>query len=976
MSFDLPDNYKFRKLPLELPLNAGEAISCISTHKANLYIGTTKGLLLHYYIFDDAEEYILILKLQVLSGENCAIKKVLVVPDVEMCLVLCNRVIYPYTLPELSPCHIGKIKDVNDMSQLSQVKNPKVKNKHDKIIVYTSNKIRVVQLLPDTVKLLRDINYLGAVMGYSSAAGTLANYSNICLVANDKNYDVVDLQQTRRISLFDYNPDKVAGVEPQIVPFIPQDITDSTEEYMLTICSDASNSMAMFMNALGDVTRGTLAWLDKGYPSRGVVVQWPYVLGLFNAREDEVKLTFSSLSTLEVVYTVDFGELSRRELNLSEIEDINMVSVGEGVTLADQELLDLLMPVSCEGVASIGYKKQFMKPNVILYGRDSFYCLYKESELHSLVGDLMSAIESGDNEKLEATLLNMDQPNSKTFVSRARVVLLLALKKFDELKNVIAGDEFSLINFDPRLFLLVDDKYPDDNEMWKDLRVEKALLNLIKTLKIKNLDPEFKSWLIHKIYECKDKYGESLWQYFRKLLYEDTQSTESTLQIVLAEKTFWQDQNDANDILLSSIESNLDYLVLFEIFKIRQDHRDQESDALQIIELGLSILSGTKPLRDDYLINEGKMSVGKKTEDLVLLIFSQLTNHITDRDKYTKKLLELLKLYPDKGLELLQASKGGKHKSTHRYILQELSSTHNIDTKFSFMKVEYLEQTFLEQLAETKMIDHDLVDELFTELTKYLEENLDKYDVAFENLNILLSTFKLEINLRDRNWPKLSWIEFLHLHGRRDETKELVDMYLKLFELLLVKLLDNKAIKPYLCDQPSFNYLSRCFTETSQSGLISFLLEQGDYSVCEWVALYGKICLPRKTIYLEEVKLRLLEKYRLRPRFEVGKSITQLIKFYLEIDDTESRNASVSHLVCRFGRSYFDVRDLLALLPNEFPIVHIQDYLTRVVLELEADRTDSVMKKMMSKLDSKFTEKVCKDFQESNKGALGLQYSS
>lgn len=963
--FILPDNFTLKKLPLEVLLNAGETISCISTHKSNLYIGTSQGLLLHYYIFDDADEYILILRLQIPGSERHPVKKLLVVPDVEMCLVLCNRVTYPYTLPELSPCHIGKIKDVNDISQLSQVKNPKVKNKHDKIIVYSSNKIRVVQLLPDTVKLLRDINYAGALEGFSSAAGTLANYSNICLVANDKNYDVVDLQQTRRISLFEYNPENVDNIEPHIVPFLPRDTEKPSEEYMLTICSISANSMAMFMNSFGDVTRGTLIWQDEGYPAGGVAVQWPYVIGLFNLAEKGMKLTFSSLTTLLVVHTVDFQEFMEQVMGLKDVNNFHLVRVEEGITLADVELLDLLAPVTCHGHSILGHKKQFLRLNVIFCNDNSLHCLYTSNKLVSEVEKVVLALTNNDPISLQNSLEEFEKQsraNTDSFASRARIVLLLLLEKIEELKALISGDEFPSMNFDPRFFLLFEPEFPDDDPLWKELTLERCLLEMINKAPSKSFSPDFKTWLLHEIYSDKDKYSQSTWQFFRRLLYTDSSSTSEKVQLVGSEKALWQDQSTANDKLFAQIENSKDYLVLLTIFMLRQE-ADPDFNAIQILDLGLGILSGASPLPEGYELKAGVLTGGDETMDLVLLVFFQLRNHVSDSDQYTKKLLELLKLHPDRGLELLQANKGGKHKSTHLFILKELATTHNIDKKFSSLKVEYLEQSFLEHL-ENQKIDFAILDELFSEMALFLEANLDTFEVALENLNILQSTFRIEVNLLDLDWPKLSWIEFLHLHGRKGDSNELVDMYLKFYELLVVKSLHHKPIKPFHIDHSVFAYLSRCFTESSNSGLMTYLLENGDYSVVEWVALYGTMSLPRKTIFLEGVRPQLMEMYQLRAKPDVESSINLLMKFYLEVEDHAAKNNSVRHLAGKFGRKYYDVRDLLTALPSDFPVVHIQEYLVSVVLDLEAESTDAMMKKTLGRVDAKFTEQVYKEFEK------------
>lgn len=954
----LPGNYSLQKLPLEIPLGLDESISCISSYDANLYIGTTAGQILHYFIFDNADEYILILQLQVLPTEKFPVKKFVILPDIDMCLVLSNRVIYPFTLPELSPCHIGKIKDANDMSQLSQVKNPKVKNKHDKIIVFTSTKIRVVQLLTDSVKLLRDINYAGAELGFSSAAGTLANYSNICLVANEKNYDVVDLQQTRRISLFEYNPSQLPGVDPHIVPFTDED--SGKEEYMLTICSDKSNSMAMFMNSLGDVTRGTLVWTDAGYPFGGVAVQWPYIIGLFRA-ENDTRLTFSSLLALDVTFSVDFQEFAKQTMSGADFETTNLVRVDNGVSLTDLGLLDLVTPVNLAGVASLGYQKQFIKLNIIFSGRSSLHCLYQGNELVLVINSIQEALEKELEADIEELLLKLKESDSPPgFESKVKLATLLVLGKFEEVKSVFSDENISS-EFDPRLFLLRDDKYPDDDEVWTEFVAEKAILSMVRISNGKGLDPKFKLWLLQRVHSQKEAYTESIWQYFRKLLYEDSTSVEHSIELARIEQTLWQDQSEDTRKLFPVFEKRRDYLTIFTILEFQQDHQDTQETACAIIDLGLSVLSGSSALNEQYKLDQGTLIAGSVSKNLVQLVFFQLRNHIHDSEEYTKKLLELLKLFPDQGLELLQANKGGEHLSTHRYILQELSSTHNIDKKFSSLKVEYLEQTFLEQLAE-KQIDEKLADELLSELLLYLESNMDMLSDAFENLNILRATFKIEVDLAEPNWPKLSWVEFLYLHGRKDVSKDLVEIYLKVYELLLIKSLNNATIQTISIDNEAFQYLIKCFTETSVSNSISYLLDWGDYLAIEWVGVYGKMPCPRKAIYFEEVRQQVLDKFEERPQEAIKTSIHQILKFYLDLEDSKSKHFSVNHLVSRFGK-YFNMTELLTIIPENFPIIYIQEYLTLVFVELDAHKSHTVIRKSLSKLDAKFTEQVFREFE-------------
>lgn len=333
-----PRTFNFRLLAdLASMAQDSGSISTVSTYESNLYIGTSSGRLLHFHLFDDAQEYILIGELEVSNHE---IKKLLILTNVGRVLVLAGTVTTVYTLPELTPCHIGKVRDVGDILTLSRAINPTrakgpqrsleapgtssrdtrlAQTTDDKVIFFTSTKIRILQVSKEGFKLLKDINYAGSVKGISTMSTMSSNYSNLVLLANNRNYDIIDVKGERKIPLFEYsgqakprNSDKKIqnptnsenadpgsiSIPPFIIPYIAKD--KNQEEYLLTIESGDETSIAMFINSLGDVTRGTISWLGEGYPSGGVVVVWPYVFGAFVVGEVR-SLVVSSLETLENV---------------------------------------------------------------------------------------------------------------------------------------------------------------------------------------------------------------------------------------------------------------------------------------------------------------------------------------------------------------------------------------------------------------------------------------------------------------------------------------------------------------------------------------------------------------------------------------------------------------------------------------------------------------------------------------------------
>lgn len=288
-------------------------ISSIGVYQSNLYVGTKSGTIKHYHLFEDAPEYMLISEVPVSSSS--AVLKILILADVERALILCGSVASVYSLPELSPINIGKLKEVNDIQTFETAEDG------TNVIVLANSKIRIVKVGRDLLKLVSDLNYSNALTGVpiKASSSSSPNSKSLALVANKKNYDIIDLKQIRKIPLFEYTQENDSQlveslVIPHIVPFI-EDAKKGKEEYMLTIKSDEQTSIAMFIDTRGNVTRGTLSWLDAGYPD-SVVIEWPHIIGIFSGD----RLIINSLESLDVEYEVGVHELIRG-LEMNEIED-------------------------------------------------------------------------------------------------------------------------------------------------------------------------------------------------------------------------------------------------------------------------------------------------------------------------------------------------------------------------------------------------------------------------------------------------------------------------------------------------------------------------------------------------------------------------------------------------------------------------------------------------------------------------------
>lgn len=247
-----------------------ETITDITTYENNLYVGTSNGQLLHFHRFDDTTEYIPITTINV--GTH-SVSKILCIESIQRLLVISNRIVLSYVLPELSPCRMKKMKDVTDLQKLDSL-----------VLVLSPTKIRIINIQADTITLAKEINYQGGVACRS------CKDSNFIVVANNESYDIIDLDNNRKVPLFSYKSEST--VHPWIIPF--------DGEYLLSVLSDTNTSMAMFINSVGDVTRGTLTWVDKRYPENSIALEGEYVFALFKN-----KMIVSSLVSLDTVLEME-----------------------------------------------------------------------------------------------------------------------------------------------------------------------------------------------------------------------------------------------------------------------------------------------------------------------------------------------------------------------------------------------------------------------------------------------------------------------------------------------------------------------------------------------------------------------------------------------------------------------------------------------------------------------------------------------
>ncbi|RKP30949.1 hypothetical protein METBISCDRAFT_26994 [Metschnikowia bicuspidata] len=959
----LPSGYRIRQLETLLSTETG-SICAVAAHKSNLYIGTTKSQLFHLHLFEDAEEYLLITQLTVGSCGTALVAKILLLPDVELCLVVCNKTLHAYLLPELSPCSVGKIRPVEDILMLSQAENSRVKSKMDKIVVFTATRIRLIQMSADAAKLLKDIPYTGSVCGVSSAAGALANYSNICLVANGTNYDVVDIQQTRRIPLSEFNPNRVVFfdalhvIAPLVVPFYAADKPGNPEEYLLPVCSDAASSMAQFVNAEGEVIRGTLIWRREGYPTGGLAVEWPYVVGLFyNDTDKAMRLCWDSLETLESQYSC---EISRVCPGLTAAATVEL-----GFLVYDGELLDLLQLQSCVDRRRVSQIKQYKQTRVALLGGTALYFLDRISAAAEELQCIRNALYE------EKTVGASSCTRLKRFAEinvhlwPVYVAVLLLAGQFEEVKVVVRRQHENGRNaaragqkVDPRLLLLFGDAVPVSGNFWAGFAVPSVVLDLRKHSKPA---PAFQRWVIDEIYGNHELYGPEIGAHFRMYMYTAAgRDTAEILELVDSEKDAWTTPNAENDALLDAFMENAQYVAVLHIYGLRQAAGIQMRQWSQLtVELGLALLDGLRQL----CAADAAYQCQTASPNVAEVVF-QLLRHVDNENYFARSLLQLLQLQPEAGLALLRKNPGGAFQPRIKTILAGLLQLVPLDRLFAALKLEYAEQAFLHALdAQHDYAVHAA--DLAAELAAHIE--VVHFDAAYTALAALFVEFRTAVDLRDSAWPKLTWIEFLHIHGPASTCGELAHAYLRLYEVqvLLSVCSETRLALGRTGDVWRYMELARDKDETH----VAFLLDQRDYSAAEWAAAHGSLPLPRTTIYPRQ-QLAPVVRQPVLATARARKALLQILAHYLLLGDDAARHAAVSHMLGSWG-GLFSVQQVLDAVPDELPLWSVGRFLTHAMVALRQEHVDSTARKVLSRRDAKISGQLLREFETALEESAG-----
>lgn len=1044
-----PSTYKFRALVTDLASvvqKDEEIITYIASYQTNIYVGTSLGQILHYHHFEDASDYIMISKLQI-SQDKKPVKKILILPHIERALILCGEIASVYSVPELSPSHIGKLKKIVNLLYFSNHSplekseiRPSIEN--EEVLTLTDDKIRVIQVSKELIKLIKDISYSNAIKCVAFSSLNILDHSSLAVVANEKNYDIIDLKKTRKVPLFDYHPNANDDMYPQIVPFFPND-DETDEEFLLTIKSDESTSMSMFINSSGDVTRGTLLWPSGEHPSSGVSIEWPYVFAICKSNNFKSKMVVASLKSLETesscyiqdLLNIPEGENDSREVvadsaeitkeetktveasnakteavpkesgtddappqttlnTKSDLPDNNsegykILRVYQNIECNDDELSNLLSKTDIkDGSVLKSTSKYIIGSKTLIYKESNIWMMYEINQIIILTKKVreISLDTSLNLEEIKniSKLLEAIIPKCTCELHDYSTQFLFLLYTLEGNYNQCMELSFpkveegttktSKLNVDPRFVIFVIDSIQPNDLLFLNFQIFTGLTDIIKHLFGKHSHTGLLIDYLEKLYTeflvDGDNADEDLLNYCRMKLYQK-KLTSSKLLIDFInhhDKKMWKIQsssNDAlnNDAILNLVKNSENYFGLLHIYLILVDTLEEHFKveiSKEICDICLRLLGEelsdpdvTKPLGSEIHFNDVSFNLQE-------IILSQLKDNLKNDKAYSKYLLEVLKYNPSVALSFMKAN-NDTQKATHKRIMEEISESFSDEIDFSQLRLEYMESSFLETLEND--LDLEALDEFLIELTKEIVSKLE--DNNKFNFNILQQTYQMENSLSDSKWPKISWPDYLRVSMKRSECQQFIDVYLKILELLIIRTRNRDSqyastiskFEEIISVENIFSYFKLIYSK--QEDLLIGLLEFSDYSSAEYVALYGEFPLPVSACYCKNPK------YITRDNGSSYKhkknNLVNIFKFYIrrECDDHQHFPA-IQHFISTYG-IFFTVGEVLAMVPIHFPIIYLQDYLRNVIINIDADHRDTGLRKILSKVDAKFTNDLCND---------------
>ncbi|KAJ8098799.1 hypothetical protein POJ06DRAFT_142391 [Lipomyces tetrasporus] len=443
-------------------------ITCVEAWHSSLYLGTSSGEILHYFQdpTSNLPSYMFASRQVVHPSRPYPINRILLLPTVSQALVLSHNSIAFFSLPEFSPLALGRIRDVNSMS-LDLDRIPVNAGEEVRVTVFTKKLIRIVRVREKELRLIKDIDYPSALVGVQR--------SSMALVANEKTYDLIDLNSVQKIPLFaiSSSPDEDALLPPHVA-------TVTSGEFL--VCSGTSKdepAVGSVINLDGDMSRGSIVW--NGYPSV-IAVEYPYCAAIignelqFHSLQTQQLLQTipvaspPNLSTVSTTYSMPFPLLADKFVLVPYFDDVDSPRREE-----ERQIASRLATVSSSlFVFSSELGVQCLVPAPALLHLDA---LFEKSK----IDDILEAIDRNE------------ETTERAFHELMYIRQKLSLYYFEQGNFVEAERYWNESNFDPRIVIALFNQDDVKGVPWLYAGVKESL-------KMPETEPTLEALMVAKHY--------------------------------------------------------------------------------------------------------------------------------------------------------------------------------------------------------------------------------------------------------------------------------------------------------------------------------------------------------------------------------------------------------------------------------------------------------------------------------------------
>ncbi|KAI8384808.1 uncharacterized protein BYT42DRAFT_603782 [Radiomyces spectabilis] len=271
-------------------------IDSVEAWETDLYVGTSDGHILHYALEETTKQdqtndipYVSKLENRINLGYGKkSVERILVIPQVSKAVVLCDSTLSFYSLPFLDPIPVSLVTPIKGVSCFSHDLAMEGRIGEDGTVGLCVIKRRAIQIykIGETMQLKKELPL-------ADGALTVTRHSRHLCLADTQQYKLVNLQVSIATPLIPTpqvptSPSTSSSLLGSGTHTIPRPIVAVVKEGEFLVVSGSVNNqttIGIFVDAFGDAIRGTIQW--SSYP-KAVTVEFPYMAALLRNQTIEI----------------------------------------------------------------------------------------------------------------------------------------------------------------------------------------------------------------------------------------------------------------------------------------------------------------------------------------------------------------------------------------------------------------------------------------------------------------------------------------------------------------------------------------------------------------------------------------------------------------------------------------------------------------------------------------------------------------